>query len=150
MDYCPLTFDGVYGLSQSKHSIALCSSGKHRKIRLYSHLMRKHKFKSIVARRLIDAIAKNQDPLSTKLFDDYEDIIDRSARIECPFKRGMIHLFDCEKSKGIKRVPCGFRLILTGAMKSHLKRHHHLSADLATKLAQYCKDNRTETGQLEF
>ncbi len=150
MGYCPLTFNGVYGLSQAKHSIDLCSSGQHRLLRLYDHFINKHKLKSIVARCLIGAIANNRDAMTTKLFDDHEVIIDYSSRIECPFKRGMIHLFDCEKKKTITRVPCTYQSISTHSLKSHLKRHHHLSKGRATKLAQHCKDNRTETDQLEF
>lgn len=139
-----MTFNGVYGLSRSKHSFDLCSSGKYRPIGLYSHFLYKHRFKPIVARRLVDAIANNRDPKTTKLFDDDEDLIDHSTRIECPFRRGMIHLFDCEKEKqSIRRVPCARQSIPTLSLRSHLKHSHHLSEDLAAKLAQHCKHNRT-------
>ena len=149
MGYCPLTLNGAYGLSREKHSIDPCSDGKLRPIALYYHLIFEHKLKSIIAQRLIDAVVKNRDPMTTKLFDDHEDIIDHSSSIECPFKRGMIHLFNCQKKKKIIQVPCTFQSVLTHSLKSHLKHHHHLSEGLATKLAQHCKDNRTEFDQFQ-
>ncbi len=107
-------------------------------------MLNKHKLRSIPARRLIKAIAKNRDPMTTKLFDDNDDdIINHSYRIECPFRKGIIHLFDCDKEKNITQVPCKRQSINAGSLKSHLKYSHHLSEALATKLAQHYKHNRT-------
>jgi hypothetical protein len=111
--------------------------------------LNKHKLGSIHARRLIEAIAKNQDPMTTKLFDDNDDIINHSYRIECPFRKGIIHLFDCDKKKNIIQVPCKRQSIIAGSLRSHLKYSHHLSKTLATKLAQHYKDNRTINHRLQ-
>ena len=143
MGYCPLKFNGAYGFSREKHSIDLCPNKKCRPIGLFGHFKHKHKLKLIIVRRLIDAITKNEDPKTTRLFNDDEDIIDHSLIIECPFRGGMIDLFDCRNNKSIKGVPCGFQSVPTNSLRYHLKHHHHLSKDLAAKLFQHCKDNRT-------
>ena len=63
-----------------------------------------------------------------------EDIIDPSDRIECPFKKGLIQLFDCHKKKNIRRIPCKYQPIVTRSLKSHLKSIHHLPEDFSTTI----------------
>ncbi len=134
---CPLTFNGAYGLSESKHSIRLCSNKKQRSVYLYAHFKTKHHLTAANARRLVEAIAKNQKPRKTKLFNDNEDIIDPSRKIECPFRKGINHLFDSHKKTSIIRVPCHYQSAPGRGLKQHLKRYHRLSEDLATKFTQY-------------
>jgi hypothetical protein len=80
---------------------------------------------------------KNQNPRTTKLFDDNADVIDHSYRIECPFRKGINHLFGSHTKTSITRVPCHCKPVPGCALKHHLKRYHHLSEDLAKKFTQH-------------
>ncbi len=101
------------------------------------HFKNKHQLTLATARRLVEAIAKKQNPRTTKLFDNNEDIIDHSYRIECPFRKGIHYLFDSHKKTSIRRVPCHCLPIPGRALKHHLKRYHNLSEDLATKFTRH-------------
>ncbi len=137
---CPLTFDGAYGLTEAKHSVRFCSNKKTRPIGLYYHFINKHELKPIYARRLVVAIAKEHDPKTMKMFDENEEIINHSYKVTCPFNKGMINLFGY-KAK-ILRVPCGYQPIIFTALNCHLKRYHHVPADLAQTLVNHFKEIR--------
>jgi hypothetical protein len=141
---CPLTFNGAYGLSQSKHSIRLCSNKNQRSRNLYHHFKNKHQLTLANARRLVQAMMKKQNPRTTKLFDDNEDIINHSYKIQCPFRKGINHLFDSHKITSIRRVPCHCHPVPDYALERHLKYYHSLSEDLATKFTQYCRTKNND------
>ena len=110
---------------------------------LYDHFRGIHKLTSTFARRLIEATQKKCDPRTTKLVDNNEDIIDYSCMIECPFKNGNIHLFDCQNKENIQKVPCKRELMYVASLKSHLLHAHRLPRGFAHKISQYYKDNQT-------
>ncbi|CAF2376383.1 unnamed protein product [Rotaria sp. Silwood2] len=136
---CPLVFDGAYGLTNAKHSIDFCLNKRSRRIGLYAHFVGKHTLKAACARRLVQAIVKNKDPMITKLFEDNEDVINHFYRISCPFRDGMINLFGCNK-KTVSHVPCGFRSVVFSTLKFHLKHYHNVSGELAQTLVNYLKE----------
>jgi hypothetical protein len=94
------------------------------------------------ARRLVKAIATNQDPKTTKIFDENEDIINHFYRVPCPFNDGLINLSEFNKKINISRVPCRFQSIIFHGLKFHLKRYHHISDEVAQTLVKQFKENR--------
>ncbi|CAF3902796.1 unnamed protein product [Rotaria sp. Silwood1] len=109
-DKCPLEFDGAYGLTQEKHSIKFCKHRNNRQIKLYQHFINKHKFKKVYAQRLVQAIADDKDPKTTKLFDGSEDVIDHFYQIPCPFINGRLDFPEYTR-KFVSNVPCPRRIL---------------------------------------
>ncbi|CAF0971488.1 unnamed protein product [Rotaria sordida] len=140
---CPLTFDGAYGLTQANHSIKFCEHGKKRRVGIYQHFLNKHKLKEVYAQRLIRAVADNQDPKITELFDGNEDVIDHFYRVQCPFTNGRVHL-PGYSLQSISNVPCRRHLVPLNALKYHLRKYHHASQALAQKLLDDFKKIRTK------
>ncbi|CAF1122144.1 unnamed protein product [Rotaria sordida] len=138
-DRCPLTFDGAYGLTKAKYSIKFCEHGKNRRIGLYHHFMKKHKLKEIYARRLARAVADNQDPMITKLFDENEDVIDHFYKLPCPFRDGHTQLPGYNQ-KNILNVPCRFHAIPLNTLKYHLRHYHHVSNRISQELIDCFKE----------
>jgi hypothetical protein len=130
---CPLTFDGAYGLIKAKHSIDLCSNKSVRRMQLYFHFINKHNLKAIYARRLVQAVANDQNPKTTKIFHGNADVIDHFYKTLCPFNNEMLDLFQYTKKK-IPRVPCGYKSIPLRKLKCHLKNYHHFSGQAAEKI----------------
>ncbi|CAF3847814.1 unnamed protein product [Rotaria sordida] len=138
-DRCPLTFDGAYGLTKAKYSIKFCEHGKNRRIGLYHHFMKKHKLKEIYARRLARAVANNQDPMITKLFDENEDVIDHFYKLPCPFRDEHTQLPGYNQ-KNILNVPCRFHAIPLNTLKYHLRHYHHVSNRISQELIDCFKE----------
>ncbi|CAF1226409.1 unnamed protein product [Rotaria sordida] len=142
-DECPLTFDGAYGLTQANHSIEFCDYEKNYRIGLYQHFINKHKLKEVYAQRLIRAVADNQDPRITKLFNESEDVIDHFYKVLCPFFKGRINSPEY-RQKNIANIPCSRRIILFNALNHHLRFHHKISKTLAKKLVDHFKEIRAK------
>ncbi|CAF4538552.1 unnamed protein product, partial [Rotaria sp. Silwood2] len=78
---CPLTFDGVFGLTKAKHLTRLCSNQTVRRQVLYTHFVHIHSMDTIYAKRLVKAILQGQDPKTTKLSSDDEDIFNKHNKL---------------------------------------------------------------------
>ncbi|CAF1213137.1 unnamed protein product [Rotaria sordida] len=102
---CPLTFDGAYGLTKANHSIKFCKHETTRRIELYFHFTRKHQLKKIYAQRLVQAIANNQDPHITKLFNENEDVLDHFYKVQCPFVYGNVNTLNYSRQKTSQFCP---------------------------------------------
>ncbi|CAF0894908.1 unnamed protein product [Rotaria sordida] len=74
---CPLTFDGAFGLTKTKLLTRLCSNQIVRQRILYPHFIHVHSMGANYAKRLVKAILQGQDPKTTKLFSDDEDIFNK-------------------------------------------------------------------------
>ncbi|CAF3996139.1 unnamed protein product [Rotaria sordida] len=142
-DKCPLTFDGAYGLTNANHSIEFCKHGKTRRMQLYFHLLHKHQLKKVYIQRLIQAIAENKDPRITKLFDKNEDVIDHSYKISCPFFHGRVNSLKYN-GQNVTIPPCQRRFIVFHKLAYHLRHGHKISNELAQKLVEDLKKNRTK------
>ncbi|CAF1429520.1 unnamed protein product [Rotaria sp. Silwood1] len=117
-DKCPLEFDGAYGLTQEKHSI-----------------------KFFYAQRLVQAIADDKDPKTTKLFDGSEDVIDHFYQIPCPFINGRLDFPEYTR-KFVSNVPCPRRILPIKKLKHHLRRYHQVSEMFAQELVDTFKEMR--------
>ncbi|CAF3849650.1 unnamed protein product [Rotaria sp. Silwood1] len=117
-DKCPLEFDGAYGLTQEKHSI-----------------------KFFYAQRLVQAIADDKDPKTTKLFDGSEDVIDHFYQIPCPFINGRLNFPEYAR-KYVSNVPCPRRILQIKKLKHHLRRYHQVSEMFAQELVDTFKEMR--------
>ncbi|CAF3647684.1 unnamed protein product [Rotaria sordida] len=142
-DKCPLTFDGAYGLTNANHSIEFCKHGKTRRMQLYFHLFHKHQLKKVYIQRLIQAIAENKDPRITKLFDKNEDVIDHFYKISCPFFHGRVNSLKYS-GQNVTISPCQRPFIVFHKLAYHLQHGHKISKELAQKLVEDLKKNRTK------
>lgn len=79
---CPLTFDGVFGLTIAEHQLRLCSSNK--QICLYQHFLGKHAFTHGNAIRLVQAVIRNDDPRKVKVFSSNSILFNPHHRVRCP------------------------------------------------------------------
>ncbi|CAF1075713.1 unnamed protein product [Rotaria sordida] len=140
-DVCPLTFDGAYGLTKANHSIKLCEHRIHHRIGLYAHFICKHQLKEVYARRLIQAVANNQDPTITKLFDENENVIDHFYKVSCPFLNRRINSTRYV-GQNVITVPCRCRAIPLMSLKRHLLCNHKISSRLAKRLVDGFKARR--------
>ena len=102
-----------------------------------------HRLKPVYARRLVEAIINEQDLITTKLFNDDEDIIDHFHKIPCPFNDGTMNLLGYN-SKKILRVPCPTESIVHYKLKTHLKTYHKLPASIAQIVHDHVKKLREE------
>ncbi|CAF4750405.1 unnamed protein product [Rotaria sp. Silwood1] len=143
IDECPLTFDGAYGLTQTNHSIKFCEYEKDCRFLLYDHFIRKHKLKEVCAQRLLEAVADNHDPRTTKLFDENESIIDYLWKVPCPFINGRLDLPEYRR-KYLKNIPCSHNLIRLDHLKKHLRCHHRVYNGFAQKLVDVFKAIRSK------
>ncbi|CAF4080345.1 unnamed protein product [Adineta steineri] len=135
---CPLTFNGAFGLTAANHSMHFCLNKKTDLIGLYDHFLSKHQLQSICIRRLLRAISNNEDPKTTKLFNENEDVINHLYKMPCPFSKKMTHLIRCPK-KNIKRVPCTYILSRNTSLNWHLQYYHGASSSLARELVVQSK-----------
>jgi len=143
VDTCPLTFDGAYGLTQANHSIEFCEHGTTRRIELYLHFMYKHHIKKVYVQRLVRAIADNQDPRKTKLFDGNENVIDHFYKVPCPFFYERINSLK-DSQRNISVPPCRRRLVALYKLTRHLQLNHKLSNSSAKKIVDGFKKDRTK------
>ncbi|CAF2725703.1 unnamed protein product [Rotaria sp. Silwood2] len=139
---CPLTFNGAYGLTKANHSIKFCEHRKYNRIELYGHFISKHELKEVYAKRLIRAVADNQDPWITKLFDENENVIDHFYKVSCPLFNEQINSLRSTR-QNVVTVPCRCRLIPLKSLKRHLLLNHKVSNPLAQKLVDAFKEQRT-------
>ncbi|CAF3966544.1 unnamed protein product [Adineta steineri] len=137
---CPLTFDGAFGLTAANHSMDFCSKSKIRPVGLYYHFINKHELKPIYARCLLKAISNNDDPKTTKLFNENEDVTNHVCKILCPVSKNMIHSFR-GSTKDILKVPCGHSRMTDYALLHHLKYFHSVTDSVARKLVNQSKEN---------
>ncbi|CAF1216204.1 unnamed protein product [Adineta steineri] len=140
---CPLTFDGAFGLTAANHSIHFCSNKKTRLIGLYEHFINKHRLQPTYIRRLFRAISNNEDPKTTKLFDENEEVVNQLFKIPCPFSKDMIHLFR-GSAKDIRRIPCHYLRMPDYALLHHLKYYHHVTEGVAQTLVDQSKEIQME------
>ncbi|CAF4039910.1 unnamed protein product [Rotaria sordida] len=138
---CPLTFDGAYGLTKANHSIEFCKHGTTRRMALYRHFMYKHKLKKVYVKRLLRAIATNQDPRKIKLFKGNENVIDHFYNVPCPFFSEQMNSSKYSR-QNVTTIPCQLRLVPFNTFKRHLQRTHNISNSLAQKLHDDFKKNR--------
>ncbi|CAF1249615.1 unnamed protein product [Adineta steineri] len=141
--FCPLTFDGAYGLTAANHSVRFCSNKKNRPIGLYYHFINKHDLQPIDARRLLEAISNNDDPKTTKIFYENEDVINHLYKIPCPFSKDIIHLFR-GSTKNIHKLPCHYLRMPAYALRHHLQYYHHVTPSVARKLIDRSKEIQME------
>ncbi|CAF1327633.1 unnamed protein product [Rotaria sordida] len=144
---CPLTFDGAYGLTKANHSIKFCEHETTRRIELYFHFTRKHQLKKLYAQRLVQAIANNQDPHITKLFNENEDVLDHFYKVQCPFVYGNVNTLNNSRRK-VNILPCQHRLVVLYKLKHHLRATHKISNSLAQKLTSQFFPNPILHGQV--
>ncbi|CAF1146659.1 unnamed protein product [Adineta steineri] len=130
---CPLTFNGAFGLTKANHSMHFCSNKKTRQLQLYSHFRTIHQLQTIYIRRLVRAISNNEDPKTTKLFDESEDVNNHLRKISCPLSKDMIHSFR-DSAEDIDIVPCHRSEITIDLLFWHLKSYHYVTDNVARKL----------------
>ncbi|CAF3180150.1 unnamed protein product, partial [Rotaria sp. Silwood2] len=140
---CPLTFNGAYGLTKANHSIEFCKQRQARAIELYLHFVYKHQLKKVYAQRLVRAVADNQDPRITKLFDEKEDVIDHFYKVPCPFFYGQVNSLK-DSQRNVTIPPCRRRLVALYKLERHLQLNHKISNSWAQKLVDGFKRNRTK------
>ncbi|CAF3996586.1 unnamed protein product [Rotaria magnacalcarata] len=139
---CPLTFDGAFGLTKAKHLIRLCNSQAARRQVLYSHFIHIHSMGAIYAKRLVKAILHGQDPNTTKLFRDDEDIVNKTSKFVCPFYGRTTNPFPCHPKK-IPNTPCYFHPTSSECFTSHLIISHHLTnSAIKTIIKGYKSDSK--------
>ncbi|CAF1065075.1 unnamed protein product [Adineta steineri] len=141
--FCPLTFDGAFGLTAANHSVRFCSNKKNRPIGLYEHFITKHRLQPIYIRRLLKAISINEDPRTTKLFDESEEVVNQLFKIPCPFSKDMIHSFR-GSAKDIRRIPCHYLRMPDYALLHHLQYYHHVTEGVAQTLVNQSKEIQME------
>jgi hypothetical protein len=108
---------------------------------LVSHFVHQHKIKRPLAHRLYQAVKQGQNPKTTKLFNENEDVIDpaRNDIIQCPFSNSRIDLIgQCPAQS--RRIPCSFESVPYAQLTPHLKRHHKLSIPMARKISKIYKE----------
>ncbi|CAF3907819.1 unnamed protein product, partial [Rotaria sp. Silwood1] len=77
---------------QADHSIEFCEYEKDCRFLLYDYFIKNRKLKEVYAQRLIQAVADNHDPRTTKLFDENENIINYLWKVPCRFIYGQLDL----------------------------------------------------------
>ncbi|CAF1163906.1 unnamed protein product [Rotaria sp. Silwood1] len=130
-------------LLKQNHSIEFCEYEKDCRFLLYDHFFRKHKLKEVCAQRLIEAVADNHDPRTTKLFDENERIIDYLWKVPRPFINGRLDLPEY-RQKYLKNIPCSHNLVRLDNLKQHLRCHHHVCNGYARKLVAVFKAIRSK------
>ncbi|CAF2986365.1 unnamed protein product, partial [Rotaria sp. Silwood2] len=137
---CPFTFDGAYGLTEANHSITLCQHRRHHQIHLYKHLIRAHRLKEVYVLRLIQAVANNQDPRITKLFDEKENVISHNYKVPCPFSYEQINSSKYTEDNLV--IPsCGCRFVPFYTLRGHLRQHHKISNKLIRQIFDDLKES---------
>ena len=141
VDKCPLTFDGAYGLTKANHSIEFCENKEIKRMYLFSHFIWKHRIKIVYARRLMQALADEQDPRITKLFDENENVINEICKVQCPFFNKKMN--SSRNTQGrVAKVRCQHQSIALTSLKYHLIHHHRVARSLATKLVHSFEEHR--------
>ncbi|CAF0878930.1 unnamed protein product [Rotaria sp. Silwood1] len=137
--YCPLTQDGVFGISCHLHGISLCSrksDGSQRTYRLHEHFRRVHHLTPLASLTLARAIHSGQDPMTTQLFNEHHIIldIDELRTVICPIKKPFInypllHIVNspCDTIKQVRHL------------KDHLKRVHKFTNKAANIIVKGVK-----------
>ncbi|CAF3738670.1 unnamed protein product [Rotaria sp. Silwood1] len=147
IDECPLRFDGAFGLTKANHSIEFCQYEEDDQIRLYDHFLRKHKLQEVYVRRLIEAVTNNQDPRTTKLFNEYEIVLDHFYHVPCPFSNGRLDLSEYNQTY-LKNIPCSRHRLRFDELKFHLRRHYNVCNGYAQKLIDVFKQIRAKHNTL--
>ncbi len=105
------------------------------------HFTQKHKIKKPLARRLYQAIKRGENPKTTKLFNENEDVIDpvRNRIIQCPFSNSMINLIgQCPAQS--RKIPCSSKRVKYIHLTLHLKQYHNLTSPMAKKISKIYKE----------
>ncbi|UJR35230.1 hypothetical protein I4U23_027995 [Adineta vaga] len=141
-DYCPLTHDGAFGINAETHGVRLCPKkplAHQRTYRLNEHFRRVHHLTGFASLALARAVGAKQNPLTTRLFNDHDTIlnIEELRTINCPINQPFLH----HSLLQIENYPCK-TVRQVRHLRDHLKRSHKFTNRAANIIVKAVKNNR--------
>ncbi|CAF1650794.1 unnamed protein product [Adineta ricciae] len=140
-DYCPLTYNGAFGINSQAHGVRLCpqKSLEHRRTyRLNEHFRRVHHLTGFASLALARAVGAGKDPTTTRLFSDHDIIlnIDELRTVNCPITQPFVH----HRLLQIENSPCS-AIKQVRQLREHLKRSHKFSSRAANIIVKAVKSD---------
>lgn len=144
-----MTHDGAFGIDSLTHGVRLClvrSSDQSRTCFLNEHFRRVHHLTPLASRALARAISEGQDPLTTRLFNPHQVILnlEELRDVSCPIHKPFVHYpsmdpvnFPCHEHKQVRHL------------KDHLRRVHRFTPQAANVIVKSIKANRP-VHQIQF
>ena len=144
-----MTCDGVFGINSHVHGIRLCSDkprDSQRVTRLHQHFRHVHHLTPLASLAIARAISLGQDPLTTRLFDEHEIIlnIDQLRSVNCPINKSFVHYPFLQ----ITKCPCN-TIKQIRHLKYHLQHVHRFTSQAASLIIKYVKSD-TSIDEIQF